>query len=210
MTKTAYNWIGEPVTNWSLVCQNVVIFKGKESILGDLIHFYKICHRFWTPYHNSPFTSICSNYIMCIIRDSHKQQQMDTLINVISNPYLYIQPRLLLANPHLDGILKKEEQENLTCQDPINRGVSGQTRLSTFMKNPSIRQVLWQQETPRMENKSVRNTARPLRTWTNKSAKLSCPCWIHRPYLGTKRPRDGADMRAFRGARCLDLSPLSL
>lgn len=30
------------------------------------------------------------------------------------------------------------------------------------------------------------------------------------PYLGTKRPSDGADMRAFRGARCLDRSPLSL
>lgn len=29
-------------------------------------------------------------------------------------------------------------------------------------------------------------------------------------YLGTKRPSDGADIRAFRGARCLDLSPLSL
>lgn len=30
------------------------------------------------------------------------------------------------------------------------------------------------------------------------------------PYLGTKRPSDGADMRAFRGARCRDRSPLSL
>lgn len=29
-------------------------------------------------------------------------------------------------------------------------------------------------------------------------------------YLGTKRPSEGADIRALRGARCLDLSPLSL
>lgn len=30
------------------------------------------------------------------------------------------------------------------------------------------------------------------------------------PHRGTKRPREGADILAFRGVRCLDLSPLSL
>lgn len=33
---------------------------------------------------------------------------------------------------------------------------------------------------------------------------------VYKSYLGTKRPRDGADMRALRGARCRDRSPLSL
>lgn len=74
---------------------------------------------------------------------------------------------------------KKEEQVILTCQDPVNRGVSGQTRLSTLMKNPSIRQVLWQQETPRMENKSVRNTASPLRPW-------AMHCTVVMPLLNTQ------------------------
>jgi hypothetical protein len=40
----------------------------------------------------------------------------------------------------------------LTCQDPVNRRMSSQARLSTFMKNPSIRQVLRQQKTPVRRN----------------------------------------------------------
>lgn len=40
----------------------------------------------------------------------------------------------------------------LTCQDSINRRVSGQARLSAFVKNPRVRQVLRQQETPIRRN----------------------------------------------------------
>lgn len=44
------------------------------------------------------------------------------------------------------------------------------------------------------------------------TSRISTPIYsyMYKPYLGTKRPSDGADMRAFRGARCLDRSPLSL
>lgn len=40
----------------------------------------------------------------------------------------------------------------LTCQDSVNRRVSSQARLSTFVKNPRVRQVLRQQETPVRRN----------------------------------------------------------
>lgn len=41
---------------------------------------------------------------------------------------------------------------HLTCQNSVNRRVSSQARLSTFMKYSRIRQVLRQQETPTRRN----------------------------------------------------------
>lgn len=143
-----------PAAHWSLVCQAVTKKtsrnKGGCWTKGDML-IAPLSNLGRDSYTHTWKHGICNAQALEWQLTTSLQQSF--FLFQARNSISKVGIRLFLINPPLVRSTRKIpliqlnycNQGNLiTCQNPVDRGMGGQARLSPFMENPSIRQVLWQ------------------------------------------------------------------